>query len=121
VKLSIIGRIYVQPFPGPGTRSLISTAGGISARWGPDGKELFYIALDDRLMAVPIQLASDGQSVEARAPVPLFTTHVGGALQQSQYTPHYVVAPDGRFLINTVVEDANAPPITVILNWKAKS
>jgi Tol biopolymer transport system component len=113
--------IYVQPFPGPGTKSRISTAGGISARWGPDGKELFYIALDDRLMAVPIQLASDGESVEARTPVPLFTTRVGGALQQTGFTPQYVVAPDGRFLMNTVVEDPNASPITVILNWKAKS
>jgi dipeptidyl aminopeptidase/acylaminoacyl peptidase len=84
--------IYVQPFPGPGTKSRISTAGGISARWGPDGKELFYIALDDRLMAVPIQLASDGESVEARTPVPLFTTRVGGALQQTGFTPQYVVA-----------------------------
>jgi Tol biopolymer transport system component len=113
--------IYVQPFPGPGTKSLVSTAGGISARWGPDGKELLYIALDDQLMAVPIQLASDGQSAEARTPVPLFTTRVGGALRQTEWTPHYVVAPDGRFLMNTVVEDANASPITVILNWKAKS
>ena len=113
--------IYVQPFPGPGTKSLVSTAGGISARWGPDGKELFYIALDDRLMAVPIRLASDGESVEARTPVPLFTTRVGGALQQTGFTPQYVVAPDGRFLMNTVVEDPNASPITVILNWKAKS
>ena len=113
--------IYVQPFPGPGTKSLVSTAGGISARWGPGGKELFYIALDDRLMAVPIRLASDGESVEARTPVPLFTTRVGGALQQTGFTPQYVVAPDGRFLMNTVVEDPNASPITVILNWKAKS
>jgi serine/threonine protein kinase len=113
--------IYAQPFPGPGTKSLISTAGGISARWGPDGKELFYIALDDRLMAVSIEFASDGTSLEARTPVPLFTTRVGGALRQTEFTPQYVVAPDGRFLMNTVVEDANAPPTTVILNWKAKS
>jgi eukaryotic-like serine/threonine-protein kinase len=112
--------IYVQPFPGPGTKSLVSMAGGISARWGPEGKELFYIALDDRLMAVPIQLASDGERVDARTAVPLFTTRVGGALRQTGFTPQYVVAPDGRFLMNTVVEDANASPITVILNWKAK-
>ena len=35
--------------------------------------------------------------------------------------PQYVVAPDGqRFLMNTVVEDANTSPITVVLNWKVK-
>jgi len=49
---------------------IISTNGGAQVRWRPDGKELFYIALDGRLMAVPIRLTSGGsQSVEAGAPV----------------------------------------------------
>ena len=49
--------IYVQPFPGPARKwGPISTNGGAQVRWRRDGKELFYIALDDRLMAVPIQL-----------------------------------------------------------------
>ena len=85
--------IYVQPFPGPGPKSLVSTGGGVMPRWRRDGKELFYIALDDRLTAVPIRLASDGQAVEAGKPVPLFTTRVGGALQQTDLNPQYVVAP----------------------------
>jgi len=45
---------------------------------------------------------------------------VRAALQQTGFRPQYVVAPDGRFLMNAVVEDANASPITVILNWKPK-
>ena len=53
--------------------------------------------------------------------MPLFTTRVGRALQQTDINPQYVVAPDGqRFLMNTVIEGANTSPITVILNWKAK-
>ncbi len=46
--------VYVQPFPGPGAKVRISTNGGAQMRWRRDGKELFYIALDGRLMAVPI-------------------------------------------------------------------
>ena len=113
--------IYLQRFPGPGPKTLVSTSGGVEARWRRDGKELFYIALDDRLTTVPIRLAPDGQAVEAGTPVPLFTTRVGRALQQTDVNPRYVVTPDGqRFLMNTDVEDANTSPITVILNWKAK-
>ena len=48
--------IYVQPFRRPGQKVRISTEGGVQARWRGDGKELFYLAPDQRLMAVPIQL-----------------------------------------------------------------
>jgi len=39
--------IYVQPFPGSGGDSLISTSGGTQVRWNPNGKELFYIGFDE--------------------------------------------------------------------------
>lgn len=45
--------IYVQSFPGPGGKTQVSTNGGAQVRWRRDGKKLFYIALDNRLMAVP--------------------------------------------------------------------
>jgi Tol biopolymer transport system component len=109
--------IYVQPFPGPGGKLQVSAAGGAQVRWRRDGKELFYIAFDGRLMAVPIR--QNAQTMEPGAPAPLFATHVGGALQ-SPFMQQYVVSPDGqRFLMNTVKEEA-ASPITVILNWKPK-
>src|SRR5262249_46922035 len=68
--------IYIQPFPGPGSRAQVSTDGGAQMRWRRDEKELFYIALDGRLMSVPIGLASNTQSVEPGAPTPLFLTHI---------------------------------------------
>jgi serine/threonine protein kinase len=107
--------IYVQPFPGPGAPLLISTNGGAQARWRRDGKELFYVALDNRLLAVPIRLAATGAAVEA--PVPLFPMRIIGSVQGDI---RYMVASDGqRFLMNTVTDEA-ASPITVILNWKPK-
>ena len=64
----------------------------------PDGRELFYIALDGRLMAAPIQIAADGQAVVG-IPLPLFATHVGRVF--TAIGAQYVVAPDGqRFLMN---------------------
>jgi serine/threonine protein kinase len=109
--------IYVQPFPGPGGRSApISTNGGGQLRWRHDGKEIFYIALDGKLMAVSIRPASNAQTLEAGSPVPLFVPRIA-----SKVTPPYIVSPDGqRFLINTITEDASTAPITVIQNWKPK-
>ena len=117
--------IYVRPFPGSGPSTRVSTRGGGQARWREDGKELFYIARDDRLMAVPMRLEPDGRSVEPGIPVPLFATHVGGALQQFMTAPtrqQYMVSRDGsRFLMNNLVEqESTTSPITVVLNWKGK-
>jgi serine/threonine protein kinase len=112
--------VYVQQFPKPGSRVQISASGGAMVRWRSDGKELFYVALDGRLMAVPIAISPDGNSLEAGTPTPLFPTHVGGALQGNS-SAQYVPSRDGqRFLMNTVVEE-NAAPITVVLNWHPKS
>jgi hypothetical protein len=83
---------YVQPFPGPGARVPISINGGGQVRWRGDGKELFFLARDERLMAVPIELPSKGGSVEAGAPVPLFATRVGGLVQASRQ--QYFVSPE---------------------------
>ena len=46
--------VYVAPFPGPGGKRQVSTAGGTRSRWRADGKELFYIAADNRLMAAEV-------------------------------------------------------------------
>jgi hypothetical protein len=109
--------VYVQPFPGPGNKQQISSNGGAMARWRDDGKELFYIGLDDRLMSVSIRQAAN--AVDAGMPTPLFLTRVGGALQANSLA-QYVVSRDGqRFLMNTVAEE-EASPIAVVLNWKAQ-
>ena len=68
---------------------------------------------------MPIHFTSNGDAVEAGVPVPLFATHVGGAVRGLD-KQQYVVSPDGqRFLMNMLIEEA-APPITVILNWAGR-
>jgi Tol biopolymer transport system component len=112
--------ILVQAFPGPGGKLQVSTNGGAQVRWRPDGKELFYIALDGQLMGVPIQFSGNPQSAEVGTPFPLFVTHTGGAIQAVN-TTSYIVSPDGRqFLMDTIVNESTTSPVTVILNWKPK-
>jgi eukaryotic-like serine/threonine-protein kinase len=112
--------VYIRPFPPTGGKSLISTNGGVMPRWRPDGKELFYVALDDRLMAVPIRKNLEKHMLEAGAPVALFATRIGGARAQAMLG-QYEVAPDGqRFLMNSLAGDVTAPPITIIMNWRPK-
>jgi Tol biopolymer transport system component len=112
--------IYVQPFPGPGSKWQMSTNGGAQVRWRRDGRELFYIGLDSRLMTVPLQVASGSQTLEPGTPVSLFATRIFGGALQGAFKQQYVVSPDGqRFLINSLTA-ATTSPITLILNWKPK-
>ena len=119
---NVTGRfeIYVQPFPGPGPRVLVSAAGGAQVRWRRDGRELFYIALDGRLTAVPIMLGADGKTVEVGTGVPLFAVHTSAVVDNLRQ--HYAVSQDGqRFLINVVKEEAAPPPIEIVMNWTDSS
>jgi hypothetical protein len=97
--------IYVQPFPGPGNKSRISTNGGAQVRWRPDSKELFYVALDGQLTAVPIRLDSNTQTVETGSPAALFRTRATGGAVRGVNRQQYVVSPDGeRFLCNRAAD-----------------
>ena len=105
--------VYVAPFPGPGGKWLVSTAGGEHPRWRPDGTEVFYRALDNRLMAAAVN--GKGSSFEVGAVTPLFqtTAFLGGRW------PYDVSADGQRFLINTLPEQVGSAPITVVVNWMA--
>jgi Tol biopolymer transport system component len=116
--------IFVRRFVVPGATGarvatvdadeiLVSTAGGIHPVWRPDGKELYYLDPSGAMMAVPITVI--GNKLEPGSPVRLFLTRVlGGGVDDAQRR-QYDVAPDGRFLINTVLDEA--APITLLQNW----
>ena len=107
--------VYVQTFPASGGKWRVSTGGGSQPRWRRDGRELFYIAADRKLMAVDVKL---GSTFEAGVPKPLFGPL--GVLTLTDFRNHYAVTADGqRFLINTTIEGADAAPITVVVNWTA--
>jgi len=115
--------IYLRRFPDGGGKRQLTTEGGIYPRWRRDGRELFYLTLDDRLMAVPLQPRTDGRTVRAGTPFLLFATRIaiganvgiGGFASKAQYA----VAPDGRFLLNVSTDDPALSPITIVQNWTA--
>ncbi|MGB7217941.1 MAG: protein kinase [Vicinamibacterales bacterium] len=111
--------VFVVPFPGAAGKSLVSVAGGSAPRWRRDGKELFYLTLDNRLMAVDV----DGQGPDFRVGTsrPLFEIRP----RTRAYFRHsagsaYDVSPDGqRFLVNAAIEETTPTPITLVINWAA--
>ncbi len=111
--------VYVQSFPAPGGgKWQISKDGGLYPRWRRDGRELFYYANDERLMAVPLRSAT---TLDVGDAVPLFKAHLlNGPAISAGIRHQYDVARDGqRFLLNVPLEDAAASSITVVLNWAA--
>ena len=111
--------IYARPFPGASGQWQVSTMGGVTPRWRRDGKELYYIAPDGTLMAVPV--ATTGIAPEMGTPMALFPTRaVYGGVSIVGVTWQYDVADDGRFLINVTTGEGATAPITVIQNWAPK-
>jgi Tol biopolymer transport system component len=102
-------QIYVQTFPTPGGKWQVSTNGGGLPRWSRDGRELFFLSLDGKMMASEIR--SSGAKFEAGVPKPLFDVRRAGQW--------YDVSKDGRFLMATQVDSPEAAPLTVVLNWTA--
>jgi Tol biopolymer transport system component len=112
--------VFVESMPqsmgGPavGTRRRVSIAGGTQPAWRADGKELFYLATDGKMMSVAVDLGS--VSLKLGEPEPLFQTR----LELDLYGRQYDVSADGkRFLLAQSLEESNSVPITVIVNWPA--
>jgi Tol biopolymer transport system component len=107
--------VYVQPFPRSGSKWQVSTGGGSEPHWRRNGKELFYLAPDRKIMRVAVR----GESTfESEAPRALFQTRV--SFPGSIYRMNYDVTGDGaRFLVNTFVEGAGSSAINVVLDWPA--
>ncbi len=109
--------VYVSTFPEANGKWQVSTGGGQEPRWRRDGKELFFLSADGKMMSVPIVGTT---SFEAGTPVPLFTTHRRQPVS-SQDVYSYDVTPDGqRFLIVTNVDQGPAAPLSITLNWASE-
>jgi Tol biopolymer transport system component len=103
--------VYVQTFPTPGSKAQISTAGGSKPVWRRDGKELYFISADRKMMAVDVKT---GAKFQAGTPKSLFDSRIGGDALNL-----FDVSKDGRFLIPQQPEQSASSPLTVVLNWPA--
>jgi eukaryotic-like serine/threonine-protein kinase len=87
-------------------------AGGMPV-WSRNGKELYFIGADGKLMAVEV---SGGAKFEAGLPKPLFDARFPGVNNVNAW---YDVSKDGRFLIPVQLEQSANTPMTVVVNWTA--
>jgi hypothetical protein len=112
-----VSEVYVREFAtdfssGSASRGgsvLVSRGGGTEPRWRGDGRELFYLAPNGKMMAAE---ASAGQELRVGAPAPLFQTPSGTVVGD-------VTADGKRFLLVTPVGPSASVPFTVVLNWTA--
>ncbi|MFI5182982.1 MAG: protein kinase [Vicinamibacteria bacterium] len=109
--------VYVRAFPSGEGPWQVSAAGGDQPRWRGDGRELFYVSPDSRLMAASI---SGAAAFRADTPRPLFSLRIR-PLSLDGSRNEYDVTPDGqRFLVDQLLDDPAKATITVIVNWAAR-
>jgi hypothetical protein len=112
--------VYIQNFPVPSAKYRISTDGGSAPRWRRDGKEIFYVSSDRKLVAVPLRTSDS--TVDVLAPSVLFSVGAGPAQNAYGGRAHYDVTADGqRFLVNSPIDQNGGAdrPMTVVSNWLA--
>ena len=108
--------VYVTSFPEAHGKWQVSNAGGDQPRWRRDGKELFYLGPDSRMMAVPVKT---GTNFDAGTPTALFQANPRELVATSEQFSYDVSIDGQKFLINTQLKTGMAP-MSVILNWSAK-
>jgi hypothetical protein len=102
--------VYVQPFPGKQAKWQVSVKGGAHPVWSKDGKELFYIAADRKVMATNVNTSA---MFDHGIPKPLFEATLESAFG-------YDVSRDGkRFLMSQPLAPNVTPSMTLIVNWYA--
>jgi hypothetical protein len=109
--------VFVQPIPPTGRRYQITTTGGMSPLWAPNGRELFYVTETEggqaRLAAVDVQ-TEPAFRFSQPAILPITVNGAGGGVRP------YDVTPDGaRFLVTVAVGGAtdHPPELRIVLNW----
>ncbi len=107
--------VYVIPFPPtPGAKWLVSRGGGVQPRWRRDGKELFYISADSRMMSVQV---STHPTFQAGTPHSLFQSDiVDTGIRTGPMS--WDVEPDGKRFLIISPNSPETSSLTVVLNWR---
>ena len=98
--------VYVQPYPGPGPRVLVSSGGGLAPAWRADGGELFYGVLGDGFSMMSVAVTATPSSFSAGPPRKLFQGRFGGTSPARGYD----VTADGKRFVMTRPVDRPQPP-----------
>jgi hypothetical protein len=111
-------QVYVAPFESNGSKYQISLSGGQQPRWRRDGKELFFLSLDGKLMAISVK---GSLILQSNPPTVLFEARAHEPIAAEEFFTYDVSADGQRFLINENVEEGNPPPVDIVLNWASQT
>ena len=108
--------VYLTNFPQPRSKWQVSVHGGSEPKWRSDGRELFYVAPQHKLMSVEVRQKSTFQAGVPRELFRMVIPDLGPS-----FPSNYEVVDQGqRFLVNTLVPNAPSSPISVVVNWTAE-
>ena len=104
--------VYVQSFPASAEKLMVSSNGGALPLWRDDGRELFYLTEDGRVMSAEIK---SGAKIESGVPQQLFQARI----KLADDYPYAINSDGSRFLINILADTSDTAPMIVVLNWTA--
>jgi serine/threonine protein kinase len=104
--------VYVETVPESDRKWPVSTNGGYEPRWRADGREIYYLSVDQKLMAVSV-----GEDPSFGVPRALFRMQAATGI--APYRTHYVPSRDGQRFLVDMTTDAPPQPITVVVDWTA--
>jgi eukaryotic-like serine/threonine-protein kinase len=110
--------IYITSFPKPTGKLQVSIAGGVTPRWRRDGKELYYLAPDRKLMAVELKEISG--SLQVASTRPLFEMFQTMFLTGAGFNQYDVTRDGNRIVVDSVITDESSAPLNLIVNWTAE-
>jgi hypothetical protein len=109
--------IYVTSFPEAHGKWQVSVGGGEQPRWRGDGKELFYLSGEGKMMAAPV---TAGGNFDAGKSVALFQATPRQPVSFNDHTAYDVSRDGQKFLILTQAKNQETKPMMVVLNWDAE-
>ncbi len=109
--------VYVTSFPDARGKWQVSTNGGEQPRWRGDGKEIYFLSPDAKMMVASVDTKTE---FESGTPTVLFQTDPRERVATTEVIVYGVSRDGQRFLINTNYNNGSAHPMSVVLNWKSE-
>ena len=109
--------VYVTSFPDARGKWQVSTDGGEQPRWRGDGKEIYFLSSDAKLMAVSVDTKNE---FDSGTPATLFQTNPREQVATTEQVVYDVSRDGQRFLVNTKYDNGSTHPMSVILNWNSE-
>jgi eukaryotic-like serine/threonine-protein kinase len=109
--------VYLTSFPDARGKWQVSTNGGEQPRWRGDGKEIYFLSADAKLIAASVDTKTE---FESGMPTVLFQTDPRERVATTEVIIYDVSRDGQRFLVNTNYNNGSEHPMSLVLNWKSE-